>query len=39
MGYTWEVDAHLFLKRAWVHDLAFGDGAELAEDLAAGLVS
>lgn len=39
MGYTWEVDAHLFLKRAWVHDLAFGEGSELAEDLAAGLVS
>ena len=38
MGYTWEVDAQLFLKRAWAHDLAFGDGAELAEDLAAGLV-
>jgi alkylation response protein AidB-like acyl-CoA dehydrogenase len=39
MGYTWEVDAHLFLKRAWAHDLAFGDAGELAEDLAAGLVS
>jgi alkylation response protein AidB-like acyl-CoA dehydrogenase len=39
MGYTWEVDAHLFLKRAWAHDLAFGEGDELAEDLAAGLVS
>ena len=37
MGYTWEVDAHLFLKRAWVHDLAFGDADELAEDLAAQL--
>ncbi len=39
MGYTWEVDAHLFLKRAWAHDLAFADGDELAEGLAAGLVS
>jgi len=39
MGYTWEVDAHLFLKRAWAHDLAFGEGDELAEDLATGLVS
>lgn len=38
MGYTWEVDAHLFLKRAWVHDLAFGDGDEYAEQLAAGLI-
>lgn len=38
MGYTWEVDAHLFLKRAWVHDLAFGDGDHYAEQLAAGLI-
>ena len=38
MGYTWEVDAHLFLKRAWVHDLAFGDGDHHAERLAEGLV-
>ena len=38
MGYTWEVDAHLFLKRAWAHDVAFGDGGEFAEQLAAGLV-
>ena len=39
MGYTWEVDAHLFLKRAWVHDLAFGDGDHYAERLASGLLS
>ncbi len=39
MGYTWEVDAHLFLKRAWVHDLAFGDGDHFAEQLASGLLS
>ncbi len=38
MGYTWEVDAHLFLKRAWVHDLAFGDGDHYAEQLATGLI-
>lgn len=37
MGYTWEVDAHLFLKRAWVLDLAFGEGDEHAENLAAEL--
>jgi alkylation response protein AidB-like acyl-CoA dehydrogenase len=24
MGFTWEVDAHLYLKRAWVLDSAFG---------------
>jgi alkylation response protein AidB-like acyl-CoA dehydrogenase len=39
MGYTWEVDAHLFLKRAWALDLTFGDGGELAELLAEDLVS
>ena len=38
MGYTWEVDAHLYLKRAWVHDLAFGDGDHFADQLAAGLI-
>ncbi len=37
MGYTWEVDAHLFLKRAWVLDLTFGDGDEHAESLAERL--
>jgi alkylation response protein AidB-like acyl-CoA dehydrogenase len=37
MGYTWEVDAHLFLKRAWVLDLAFGEAGEIAAELAAGL--
>ncbi len=25
MGYTWEVDAHLYLKRAWLLEQAFGD--------------
>lgn len=39
MGYTWEVDAHLFLKRAWVLDLAFGEADEIAAELAAGLRS
>ena len=39
MGYTWEVDAHLFLKRAWALDHAFGEGDDYAEELAAGLVS
>ena len=39
MGYTWEVDAHLYLKRAWVHDLAFGDGDDYADQLAGGLLS
>jgi alkylation response protein AidB-like acyl-CoA dehydrogenase len=39
MGFTWEVLAHLYLKRAWVHETAFGTVGEhaafLAEDLAA----
>jgi alkylation response protein AidB-like acyl-CoA dehydrogenase len=32
MGFTWEVDAHLYLKRAWVLDTVFGsvDGHALA---------
>jgi alkylation response protein AidB-like acyl-CoA dehydrogenase len=34
MGYTWEVDAHLFLKRAWVLATAFGSNDEHAERLA-----
>lgn len=37
MGYTWEVDAHLFLKRAWVLDHSFGDGDHHADALAARL--
>jgi alkylation response protein AidB-like acyl-CoA dehydrogenase len=28
MGFTWEVDVHLYLKRAWVLDQAFGSGRE-----------
>jgi len=35
MGYTWEMDAHLFLKRAWVLDTVFGTAATHAEKLAA----
>jgi alkylation response protein AidB-like acyl-CoA dehydrogenase len=34
MGYTWEVDAHLFLKRAWVLATTFGSNDEHAERLA-----
>ncbi len=37
MGYTAEVDAHLFLKRAWVHDTQFGDHDSHAELVAASL--
>jgi alkylation response protein AidB-like acyl-CoA dehydrogenase len=37
MGYTWEVDAHLFVKRAWVLATQFGSSDEHAELLAATL--
>ncbi len=37
MGYTWEVDAHLFLKRAWVRGTTFGDADAHAEAMAATL--
>ena len=35
MGFTWEVDAHLHLKRAWILDSAFGSVDEQAERIAA----
>jgi alkylation response protein AidB-like acyl-CoA dehydrogenase len=35
MGYTWEVDAHLYLKRAWALSSAFGSSDDHAEYLAA----
>lgn len=34
MGFTWEVDAHLFLKRAWVLETMFGSIDEAAEIVA-----
>jgi alkylation response protein AidB-like acyl-CoA dehydrogenase len=34
MGYTWEVDAHLLLKRAWVLATAYGTSDEHADRLA-----
>jgi alkylation response protein AidB-like acyl-CoA dehydrogenase len=34
MGFTWEVDAHLFLKRAWVVECCFGTVDQAAEDVA-----
>jgi alkylation response protein AidB-like acyl-CoA dehydrogenase len=37
MGFTWEVDVHLFLKRAWVLDTVFGTPAQHADALAATL--
>jgi alkylation response protein AidB-like acyl-CoA dehydrogenase len=37
MGFSWEVLAHLFLKRAWVLETAFGRSDEHAMRLAAAL--
>jgi alkylation response protein AidB-like acyl-CoA dehydrogenase len=37
IGYTWELDAHLFLKRALVLDLAPGSTEHAIESLAAAL--
>jgi len=37
MGYTWEVDVHLYLKRAWVLDTHFGTGDEHADAIARSL--
>jgi alkylation response protein AidB-like acyl-CoA dehydrogenase len=37
MGYTWEVDTHLYLKRAWVLDSAFGSADDHADAVAATL--
>ena len=34
MGFTWEVDVHLYLKRAWVLDTHFGSAAVHEERLA-----
>jgi alkylation response protein AidB-like acyl-CoA dehydrogenase len=35
MGFTWEADAHLYLKRAWLLEHAFGTRAEHLDALAA----
>ncbi len=37
MGFTWEVDAHLYLKRAWVLNTVFGTLTDHADALAARL--
>jgi alkylation response protein AidB-like acyl-CoA dehydrogenase len=34
MGYTWEVDAHLYVKRAWVLATAYGSSDDHADRLA-----
>jgi alkylation response protein AidB-like acyl-CoA dehydrogenase len=35
MGFTWEVDVHLYLKRAWVLDTHFGSVDRLSDELFA----
>ena len=37
MGFTWELDVHLYLKRAWVLDTHYGSTADHAVAVAAGL--
>jgi alkylation response protein AidB-like acyl-CoA dehydrogenase len=37
MGFTWEVDVHLYLKRAWMLNTVFGTAAAHADALAAVL--
>jgi alkylation response protein AidB-like acyl-CoA dehydrogenase len=39
MGYTWEVDVHLYLKRAWVLDTRFGSVDDHCDAVAASAVS
>ena len=38
MGYTWEVDLQMFMKRAWVLDAAWGDKSHHAARLTQGLL-
>jgi alkylation response protein AidB-like acyl-CoA dehydrogenase len=37
MGFTWEVDVHLYLKRAWVLETHFGGGDHHADHVAASM--
>jgi len=39
MGFTWDVDVHLYLKRAWVLDTVLGSVDEHADAVAATLAS
>ncbi|MFC1409329.1 acyl-CoA dehydrogenase family protein [Streptacidiphilus sp. N1-12] len=39
MGFTWEADVHLLLKRAWLLERMFAGHAECAEKLASGLLN
>ena len=39
MGFTWQVDVHLFLKRAWVLDTHFGAPDEHCDTVAAAVIA
>ena len=39
MGFTWEVVAHLYLKRAWVRETQFGNPDAAAERVAASVAA
>ncbi|MDQ1522022.1 MAG: hypothetical protein QOI55_3095 [Actinomycetota bacterium] len=39
MGFTWEVDVHLYLKRAWVLDTRFGSVDEHCDAVATSAVA
>ncbi|MFG2139423.1 acyl-CoA dehydrogenase family protein [Streptomyces sp. NPDC048650] len=39
MGFTWEADVHLHLKRAWLRAECWGGAGEAEEALAAGLIA
>jgi alkylation response protein AidB-like acyl-CoA dehydrogenase len=39
MGFTWEADAHLYLKRAWLLEHQFGSRAAQLDALAAAWTS
>jgi alkylation response protein AidB-like acyl-CoA dehydrogenase len=39
MGFTWEVDVHLFLKRAWVLDTHFGSSDTHSDAVSATLAA
>lgn len=39
MGFTWEVDVHLYLKRAWVFETHFGSADHHADAVAARIAA
>ena len=39
IGFTWQHDAHLFLKRALLNQFLYGDAARLQDEVAARLMA